>query len=488
MPVKASQAKTSRLPSQESHQSLEPEIKDSQKSSNKTILSIPRPLLSQEGGKVDAAEVCFNDRVGFLAERLFPDHEVDLYPIICNMRLSLFKLWNMVGDACGCAAELDKNNGWSEVAAAMGFENADIEEAGRCLQDCYYEILPQLDEYLKEIEERTESQAEELAAAQRRESLAPYSGDDSSDDENVDIISDIDQRWPSNTGSRKRPSPRDLQSTNGKRARVDKGKSRAYSVLEIPSTPEEEIKVLEKPRAKNSSQLRQALNQTDVHVSNSEDDDPWGQAIASPTPFGTKSTRQHIPPILCPSSSNSVPFPQERPSSEAAKCGQESVTRAPKQQSVSGEVVKPKSKGAHITNGTLSSKPTSSKSNDSTTSVPPTRATAQKSAFAAYQERMVALGYTQHIVAQAVRATSMKIGGNSSIVMESLRNGSGIPENMPGVWTDSDDKSVDKWREALETGQLSKAQHIHDRLASKHGATSIEARNQFLLKIIRNGK
>ncbi|KAK3333075.1 TRF2-interacting telomeric protein/Rap1 C terminal domain-containing protein [Cercophora scortea] len=106
----------------------------------------------------------------------------------------------------------------------------------------------------------------------------------------------------------------------------------------------------------------------------------------------------------------------------------------------------------------------------------------------AIPDRFISLGYSPRVVSTALMATSMA-EGIAGIVMESLRRGDGIPNDMPGVWTAEDDRglqliqSIDfghKPRRREETELRRRAMAEDRRLRGKHGDQGIERRKSFL--------
>jgi hypothetical protein len=87
----------------------------------------------------------------------------------------------------------------------------------------------------------------------------------------------------------------------------------------------------------------------------------------------------------------------------------------------------------------------------------------------AFVERWEALGYPKDDVGDAFHATNM-IEGNVGEILESLREGRGIPNDIRGVWTDSDDERLEEEEDtpAFLT------------VLDKHGEGSVEKRRRYL--------
>merc|ERR1712093_261330 len=124
------------------------------------------------------------------------------------------------------------------------------------------------------------------------------------------------------------------------------------------------------------------------------------------------------------------------------------------------------------TRGTLHSSNTISNAatrgtNDSSTQ---SQTESQKDALLeAFITKHVSDGYAQDVVIEALESTSMSIK-ETLAVMESLANGEGIPEDMPGVWTSWDD-------EALRVGRGTEE---YNRILRKHGISRIAMRKKYL--------
>jgi hypothetical protein len=85
-----------------------------------------------------------------------------------------------------------------------------------------------------------------------------------------------------------------------------------------------------------------------------------------------------------------------------------------------------------------------------------------------FVEHYISLGYSGVHVIQALDSTTMN-AGDAGIVMENLRGDKGIPKNIQGVWTSSDDEAVEgndhsRFREILE----------------KHGMDRVNLRRRYL--------
>ncbi|KAM3450248.1 hypothetical protein MY3296_006251 [Beauveria thailandica] len=101
------------------------------------------------------------------------------------------------------------------------------------------------------------------------------------------------------------------------------------------------------------------------------------------------------------------------------------------------------------------------------------------------------LGYTRATVVEGLKRTTMVLG-LATVVMQSLRDGRGVPAHHEGVWTDRDDDGlrlvVGVGPEALETDvrdkevmkKVRKARRARDRLMDKHGEERMALRIKYL--------
>ncbi|KAM4063078.1 rap1 myb domain-containing protein [Hirsutella rhossiliensis] len=116
----------------------------------------------------------------------------------------------------------------------------------------------------------------------------------------------------------------------------------------------------------------------------------------------------------------------------------------------------------------------------------PPREGPKRSRITEHVEYYESLGYSNHIVVEALKRTSMTPGGLAPLVMQSLKDGQGVPTHHQGVWTDRDDKGlrmVDNVnvKDVVSTPRESrKASKELARLTQKHGLEGIQLRRLFL--------
>ena len=102
----------------------------------------------------------------------------------------------------------------------------------------------------------------------------------------------------------------------------------------------------------------------------------------------------------------------------------------------------------------------------------------------------VGFGYAEKHVILALKAVTLSSDrGLSGAVMQSLRDGKGIPQHHEGVWTDKDDDSlrlVDRIdprmvpRSAEEEKQLQRRNKLCKTLEHKHGLARMEDRRRYI--------
>jgi hypothetical protein len=104
----------------------------------------------------------------------------------------------------------------------------------------------------------------------------------------------------------------------------------------------------------------------------------------------------------------------------------------------------------------------------------------------------ISQGYAAHLVARAVKASTCR-QSEAQIVLDSLKTGRGIPGDVPGVWTEEDDRllreigaAVDRLKGVLphraDRGPFGEGdgRRVFWRLVAKHGAEGVFERREFL--------
>ncbi|KAL7956862.1 TRF2-interacting telomeric protein/Rap1 C terminal domain-containing protein [Trichoderma compactum] len=110
--------------------------------------------------------------------------------------------------------------------------------------------------------------------------------------------------------------------------------------------------------------------------------------------------------------------------------------------------------------------------------------------FISWKEHYLDQGFSEEIIIEAMRRTTMTPGEAMEAVLASLRDGQGIPSNHEGIWTDRDDAQL---KYVVRVGDLrgapddngdtrrrkEKARKMLDRLLFKHGESRVKLRRKF---------
>ncbi|KAK2603504.1 hypothetical protein QQS21_004273 [Conoideocrella luteorostrata] len=97
-----------------------------------------------------------------------------------------------------------------------------------------------------------------------------------------------------------------------------------------------------------------------------------------------------------------------------------------------------------------------------------------------------ALGHSRPIVIESLHRTTLTPGWPATLLFDMLKSKQGIPQNMEGVWTDRDDKSlryagyVESRKSTANTRERNKAKKELDRIVHKHGEAGVELRRRYL--------
>lgn len=371
--------------------------------------------------------------------------EIDLQPTVGGRRVQLFDLWTIVMKTGFNSPTEDEAIGkWEQIASKLGFDKSRDPDAPNELRELYdwiladfAEIRSQYRTYLKDLlnsgEKLTEEQAldfEYLTPAGYEEEdqmvRQQLQEEDDNEPEVVEIPSSPPQRiWPS-SAKRDRPGTADLatssrqyEDTPYKRQRVDKGKEK---VLEIPSTPEDLLKFDGQVRGRSPVEDQNLMHEQEDEDGVNEDEEeesmfvrPVPRKIFSKTSLQVTKTVQFEPETQDFHFSHAV---EEENGMHLSQQAQEDVMTA-------GESV------AAVA-GSLREDSSTQSQTDS-----------QREAAEVQElvDRYVSLGYPEEVVQEAMLATTLETG-DVAIVMESIMQGHGIPENIEGVWTAEDDRAV----------------------------------------------
>jgi hypothetical protein len=431
------------------------EIVDLQISPSKTPDSIGAANYIADPTTID--ERLFKDQLSSLADTFNVD--VDFEPMICGRKLPLFRLWQVVySDEFGGYDKVNGRRQWPRVAKMLNYNEYKDFAAASELQQCYSEILTDFEEareaWRVENPNLTESQEKAMIEDQLYQTssraVVDLEEEDDEDDGDLDRPLSTPVR---NSSSTKRSIDVDRTpqaSSINKRQRLDKGKGRASDaptfekVKEVPSTPEDVINGTAcLTRSYNPSPPK---NTTAVKLGQEEDREE-GNPFVSPTrqPNLPPQISKTLPSNLDPETQDFQFDIQDRSSYIHDSSSPE---RAPPQDN-------PGEPG-----------PTDPFTDDSSTQ---SLTSSQKEAdLDTFIERWIALGYDEGDVATALDATSM-VEANVGEILESLHQGRGIPGNIRGVWTESDD-------EGLGAERNSKA---FIKVLRKHGPQGVNTRREF---------
>ncbi|KAL2069429.1 hypothetical protein VTL71DRAFT_14108 [Oculimacula yallundae] len=500
------------------------EIKDSQESSGQMIQSPKKPV---ESAEVDDELLSytgtleeFEKSLLLLADSL--QLEVDPNPVIRDRTVPLYDLWQTVQlDEFGGYDNVTGMRLWRRVARELGYVE-DQAEAGRELQGCYSEILCDLEDFLRQLQEGedlTSSQEEELIADQlqqdqqteeqtgeqedtqdgeeelyRQDPEAEELLDDNDEheellreqEENDDDLNFVQMSPPrpqssaTSTGKRRLGGLRSSDLSYNKRQRIDKGKGKER--LEIPSTPED---VINSTQMSRPAQQPSPLKHSQAEPPSSSASSPIQEVRPIKLDMERPIVRQrHLEPetqdFYHPASQSpqrpsdidddddddvdslgSIPGPPE------IDMEKHSNAEVMQQDSPSPPVQSPLQNVSNTTTrGTFQS---SSNYDSSTQSQSDSQIQENLKAWVAKQ---VSDGYAQDIVIQAMLSGSFSLQ-EAMIVLNSLADGEGIPEDVPGVWTSKDDDALTLGRETDE----------YQRVLFKHGISRIHKRRVVLRDI-----
>ena len=404
-------------------------------------------------------EKLFKSDLEALAENL--GVEIDYSPVICGRRLSLFQLWQVVmSDEFGGFDHVTGRKRWPEVARRLNYNDFRHASAAADIELCYSELLADFEVARQQYQELnpdmtlTESQEEALIEDQLRETSGRDAGRFSDEEgkaeaEVDDAINDDLDRSPSAyvlpTLSNKRSHETENSTSFHKRQRVDKGKGRE---VEIPSTPEHEIGTRTwrpanstplVPRPPEAERSQPSSTSTRARVSSRPGSSVRAEGEPDTQDFHYTPDPENEEDVAGAENSplkNQLPL-RHQPESSLMKASSSSVAQVPEHDS------------------SMQSESNSRRQED----------------LLEHIERHIALGYTDDVVMEAMETTSLRIQ-NSALVMESMTSGKGIPNDIRGVWTKSDDA-------ILMRGQQ-RDRKSFEAILSKHGKQQIEARRAYL--------
>lgn len=413
------------------------------------------------------------------------DDPPDYHPKINGQKISLFELWSVVNNEFGGYKTVRTAGKWPAVAERLKFNPSQLRNTPSQLLNQYEQYLLKLDVSLgRDCTSENHEMEEEMDVESEGVDVDNYE-----DDEND---SDAFITQPNLDGPRKRTyetmndSEDELTAATSdfmgnKRLKVDKGKA---PVLEIPSTPPE-VPDSYSPSG-HGNEIR--LDWSPPHGLTS-DDPEFESAHETFSPAkrtSSDSISQKLPAKRYEpetqdfyySQANGAPrepspeIPYSSPVSRKSASANKGVSAATDPVRGTSQA----QKGAEVDVPAAADAAMDAVDDDETQSQSDSQRDAELQAAVDY---WVQLGYASDIVAKAFEATSMHTG-NVGEVMESLTQGEGIPDNLPGVWTEEDDLTLRRlartgWKEFDDTKEL----------IDKHGEEVVQERIAFLRDLDR---
>lgn len=468
------------------------EVKDSQGSSGQT-LSSPIAVGKMIDHTIMDAKA-FEEDLLVLADEF--KVEVNFNPVISGRSIPLFRLWQVVqSNRFGGFDAVEGNRLWQKVADKLNFNAFKHPSAADDLAACYSEILADFETVKREQMEEENAMAEEeamlveqlLQTAQQPGSMSDEHYHEEPQDEDIELERraagcrsqedelrreqeehDDDLDWvqvsphhplPASSSTGKRvhgPGRPNEEASHNKRQRIEKGEGMK---LEIPSTPED---VINNQQAKRPSHQPSPLKNKHTEPESASEDSMTEEIV----PIDLKRQRptaRKQPRLLEPETQDFhyPPAPEEDVYAESDEETSLFVKQEPPP--TQARAAQPKQSEA-VTNGSAGSF-----SNNYESSTQSQTESQEQAGLRAFINKHVEDGYAQDIVIDALEATTMTIKGALK-VMDSLADGDGIPENIPGVWTAYDDDAL--------VGGKGTAEYAH--IVRKHGIARIAARKRHL--------
>ncbi|ESZ95605.1 hypothetical protein SBOR_4001 [Sclerotinia borealis F-4128] len=398
----------------------------------------------------------------------FEPGDLNLSPKIRGKEISIFKLWQIVM-LFGGFKKTNAGNRWQEIADRLGFPIAKRAKAAEDLKNCYDEILHEFEIAIAEAEndtdnpEFTASQEETMIASQLEDTISRgvqkafgHEGESEVDDEDLDLPPPLTQsKQQSTISTKKRAIDSDNMSNHSgssatkgepqtKRRKVDKGKGKE---VEIPSTPEHIFNATQlpanhqsSPLKHKSSPLKSQFGEGDGLSSSDHEARERVRRIQQDNPKGSSRKVSAKNPILEPETQD---FHYTDIDDEVSKA---SPTPAPKK---------------------ITTAPVIDLSGDLPTESEPEPESESQNFVEVEINKYIALGYSEQIIFEAINVTTY-VFELASVVMEQLKMGHSIPDNMVGVWTERDDEALFQNKGAE-----------YERIRMKHGDDRIAARRDF---------
>ncbi|KAF7861773.1 hypothetical protein EAF04_007656 [Stromatinia cepivora] len=391
----------------------------------------------------------------------FEPDDLNFYPEVCGKEISIFKLWQIVM-LFGGFAKTNAESRWQEVADRLSFPIANRAKAAKDLKNCYEEILSELETAVNEAQNDTEnpeftaSQEEIMIASQLEDTISRSVQRSSGHDEGIEDDDEVSKlpppriksKQPLTTSTKKRTNDSDGLSNHSessatkpetKRRKIHKGKGKE---VEIPSTPEHVFNAIQPHMSHHTTPPKyQFDDSSDDNRSDREARERFPR-IQQKKPEGSSRKPSAKKPLLEPETQD-FHYPDIAKEASIA-----SPTPAPKKRAANNIIDLSK-------DSSTESEPEPESESDSEDSV--------NAEFAKYLE----LGYSREIIAEALIASTY-VYDVASVIMEQLKMGHDIPDNMEGAWTKRDDDAL-----------LKKRGPEYERIREKHGDERIAARKKF---------
>ncbi|KAL3962596.1 hypothetical protein ACCO45_004119 [Purpureocillium lilacinum] len=367
---------------------------------------------------------------------------------------------------------------WLKVAEDLGYDFDPTGEVPKELCDCYRDNLVDFLEAMADYDSGGEEikSGSDLSIAALRASRSPGL-----------FLSPPSPSKPAShkTATKKRTADIDQSNSSrkGKRRRLD-------PTVEIPSTPEEELQSTKKPLVPQtvSPSIRKTLTGGRSQSTNGS-----RRLVSPPHDEGLTEdedaafeTQVRYPPTLQTQESSVEVTPSQQLHSEAMdvtpipldlqkKTGTSKKIPTTSPSPPGPQVDKKKAKAAkrRLPAAFREHSPKASSKDD-------------QLGIRYWVDHYQALGYSHKIVVEAMDRTTLTPGFLAVTVMNSLRDGQGVPKDWEGVWTDRDDtvlRRVDASKaagSAANAKAIRKAQKDEQRLRNKHTEDGVALRRQYL--------
>ncbi|RDW75340.1 hypothetical protein BP6252_06482 [Coleophoma cylindrospora] len=370
-------------------------------------------------------ENVFQTELSSFAQRF--EAEVNFAPLISGRKIPLFRLWQTVAsEEFNGFDQVESLGQWPKVAGKLNFNDFQHSNAPHELRNCYETMLADFEEFRKIYRSKfswhkepslTSSQENNLIQTQLMQTVNQENdtegGEEDDQEEEDDDLDNLQGMQIAQSSSKKRrarqESPTPSSRSHNKRQRIDKAKGRE---LEIPSTPEESYAFQDtgSKQKLSATEMARSLNNEVITVSSS--------VSPSSSNLGNED-EQVLPQSLSLSRRLSATPPVGEPETQDfrfANDEDEDPDTPSRREHAIGDLAE----------------------DSSTQSQTESQKALETQTFIEY---WMGLGYAEEIVIQALVATSMETD-SVGLFLEQLANGTGLPEDMEGVWTKADDEAL----------------------------------------------